>query len=101
MPSPCDTLRPLGRLPGPEEEWRDLSERDETIEKLRGDLFAATANRGLVYTAILREMRKELGEEKASQIFKRAIFDHGAKMAGFRNGCLPSSRMAVRCRSPR
>jgi hypothetical protein len=38
-----------------------LSERDETIEGLRRDLFSATANRGLVYTAILREMRKELG----------------------------------------
>ena len=67
----------------------------------------ATANRGLVYTAILKEMRKELGEEKASQIFKRAIFDHGVKMAGFlksagassrssRNGCWPSSPTAAR-----
>jgi hypothetical protein len=60
-----------------------VGDQDETIEALRRDLFTATANRGLVYTAILREMRKELGEERASQIFKRAIFDHGAKMAGF------------------
>jgi hypothetical protein len=42
-----------------------LSQRDETIEKLRGDLFSVTANRGLVYTAILKEMREELGEENA------------------------------------
>ena len=62
-----------------------MSEQDEKIEGLRKDLFLATANRGLVYTAILREMRKELGEEKASQIFKRAIFDHGVRMAGFLN----------------
>jgi hypothetical protein len=62
-----------------------LSERDETIEGLRRDLFSATANRGLVYTAILREMRKELGEERASRIFKRAIFDHGVKMASLFN----------------
>ncbi len=58
-----------------------MSDQDETIERLRGDLFTATANRGLVYTAILKEMRKELGDEKASQIFKRAIFEHGVKMA--------------------
>lgn len=62
-----------------------MSQRDETIEKLRGDLFSATANRGLVYTAILKEMREQLGEDKASQIFKRAIFDHGVKMARFLN----------------
>ena len=62
-----------------------MSEQDEKIEALRKDLFLATANRGLVYTAILKELRKELGEEKASQIFKRAIFDHGVKMASFLN----------------
>jgi hypothetical protein len=62
-----------------------LGDRDETIEGLRRDVFTATANRGLVYVAILREMREELGEEKASQIFKRAIFNHGVKMAGFFN----------------
>jgi hypothetical protein len=60
-----------------------VGERDETIEGLRRDVFTATANRGLVYDAVLREMRKELGEEKASQIFKRAIFNHGVRMAGF------------------
>ena len=60
-----------------------MADRDETIEALRRDLFTATANRGLVYTAILKEMREELGEEKASRIFKRAIFDHGVKMAVF------------------
>ncbi len=60
-----------------------MAERDETIEGLRKDVFTATANRGLVYTAILKEMRKEFGEEKASEVFKRAIFDHGVKMAGF------------------
>jgi hypothetical protein len=67
----------------PDEERRDLGDRDETIEGLRRDLFTTTANRGLVYAAILGEMRKELGEERASQIFKRAIFDHGVRMARF------------------
>ena len=58
-----------------------MTEDKERIETLRKDLFLATANRGLVYTAILREMRKELGEERASAIFKRAIYNHGASMA--------------------
>jgi hypothetical protein len=53
----------------------------EKIESLRKDLFMATANRGLIYTAILKELREELGEEKASEIFKRAIFNHGRNMA--------------------
>jgi hypothetical protein len=60
-----------------------LADRDATLERLRRDLFSATAHRGLIYAAILREMREELGEERATRIFKRAIFDHGVKMAGF------------------
>jgi hypothetical protein len=62
-----------------------LSNKDQKIEALRKDAFTATANRGLIYTAILREMRKELGEEAASRIFKRAIHDHGIKMKEFLN----------------
>ena len=58
-----------------------MSEQDEKMEALRKDLLSATINRGLVYTAILEEMRKELGEERASEIFKRAIRGHGVKMA--------------------
>ena len=53
----------------------------QKIEALRKDLFMATANRGLVYTAILKELRKELGEERASDIFKRAIYNHGKNAA--------------------
>ena len=60
-----------------------MGDRDATIEGLRRDVFSATVNRGLVYAAILKEMREELGEERASQIFKRAVFDHGVKTAGF------------------
>ncbi|MBI4830001.1 MAG: L-2-amino-thiazoline-4-carboxylic acid hydrolase [Candidatus Lindowbacteria bacterium] len=51
------------------------------IEALRKDLFMATANRGLVYTAVLKELRKELGEERASEVFKRAIYNHGVNTA--------------------
>jgi hypothetical protein len=63
--------------------WKEetLSDQDEKIEALRKDVLSATINRGLVYKAILEEMRKELGEERASEIFKRAIRGHGAKMA--------------------
>ena len=60
-----------------------MSEQDEKIEALRRDVFSATVNRGLVYTAILGEMRKELGEERANEIFKRAIHGHGVKMSKF------------------
>jgi hypothetical protein len=58
-----------------------MSDDKKKIEELRKDLFLATANRGLVYTAVLKELRKELGEEKASEIFKRAIYNHGVNTA--------------------
>lgn len=58
-----------------------MSEDKEKIEALTKDVFMATANRALVYSAVLTEMRKELGEEKASEIFKRAIYNHGLNTA--------------------
>jgi hypothetical protein len=58
-----------------------VSEDERKIETLRKDLFLATANRGLAYTAILREMREELGAERASEIFRRALHNHGVNMA--------------------
>ncbi len=58
-----------------------MSEDRNKIEALRKELFLATANRALVYAAILEEMRKEFGEERASEIFKRAIYNHGVNMA--------------------
>jgi hypothetical protein len=61
---------------------QEMDDDNEEVEALRRDVFSATVNRGLVYTAILEEMRKELGEDRASRIFKRAIHGHGAKMAG-------------------
>jgi hypothetical protein len=58
-----------------------VSEDKRKIKALRKDLFLATANRGLAYTAILREMREELGAERASEIFRRALQNHGVNMA--------------------
>jgi hypothetical protein len=66
-------------------EERALDDANQELEALRRDVFSATVNRGLVYKALLEEMRKELGEEKASEIFKRAIHDHGVKMAALLN----------------
>jgi hypothetical protein len=58
-----------------------MSSEKERIERLQKDLFLATANRGLVYTAVLKELRAELGEERASEIFRRAIYNHGKNVA--------------------
>jgi hypothetical protein len=53
----------------------------ERIEALRKDVFLAHANRALIYTEVLREMRRELGAERSAAIFKRALYHHGANMA--------------------
>ena len=58
-----------------------MSQEQEKMEALRKDVFLAHANRALIYTEVLREIRKELGEEKAAEIFKRALYNHGVNMA--------------------
>jgi hypothetical protein len=58
-----------------------MSQEEAEIEALRKDFFLAHANRGLIYTELLKEMRKEIGEEQASAIFKRALTNHGVNMA--------------------
>jgi L-2-amino-thiazoline-4-carboxylic acid hydrolase len=58
-----------------------MTQKDDTVEKLRNDLFMALANRALIYTAILKELRAELGEEKASGVLHRALYSHGMNMA--------------------
>jgi hypothetical protein len=62
-----------------------MSRDDEKMQTLRKELFLAIANRALVYTAVLNEMRKELGEERASEIFKRALYNHGVNTARLLN----------------
>jgi hypothetical protein len=58
-----------------------MSQREEKrIEALRKDVFLAHANRALIYTEILKEMRNEIGEERAAEIFKRALYNHGVNM---------------------
>ena len=58
-----------------------MSREKERIEALRKDVFLAHANRALIYTEVLREMRKALGEERATGIFKRALYNHGVNLA--------------------
>jgi hypothetical protein len=58
-----------------------MSQDQERIEALRKDVFLAHANRALIYTEVLREMRRELGEERSAAIFKRALHNHGVNMA--------------------
>lgn len=58
-----------------------MSQEQEKMEALRNDVFLAHANRALIYTEVLKEMRRELGEEKATEIFKRALYNHGVNMA--------------------
>jgi hypothetical protein len=58
-----------------------MTQDKDRIEALRKDVFLAHANRALIYTEVLKEMRRELGEERTSEIFKRALYNHGANMA--------------------
>lgn len=45
--------------------------------QLRKELVASFKNRALLYFHFFDEMRKELGEAKATEIMKRAIYDRG------------------------
>lgn len=58
-----------------------MSKPKENVETLRKDVFLAHANRALIYTEVLREMRRALGEEQATGIFKRALYNHGVNLA--------------------
>jgi len=59
-------------------------------ETLRKELYAANENRARIYYFIFDEMRKELGEERAKKIMKRAIYrrgeEIGQKFKGFAPG---------------
>ena len=46
-------------------------------EKIRTSLYNSFKNRALVYYQIFDELRKEIGEEKATEIMKRAIYKRG------------------------
>ena len=46
-------------------------------EKLRELLYGQIKNRAMMYYYIFKELREELGEERAVQIMKRAIYKRG------------------------
>lgn len=48
---------------------------------LREELRAANANRAILYYLIFDELRNVIGEEKATQAMKRAIYRRGVEMA--------------------
>lgn len=49
-------------------------------ESLRKELYAANENRARIYYFLFDEMRKELGEERAKEIMKRAIYRRGEEL---------------------
>lgn len=50
------------------------------IEKLRNELYAANENRAIIYYLIFDELRTALDEERAMEIFKRAIYRRGQQI---------------------
>ena len=69
------------QLPSRKMKGTTMSQENDQIEALKKDVFLAHANRAFIYTEVLREMRKELGEERSAEIFKRALRNHGVNMA--------------------
>jgi hypothetical protein len=49
-------------------------------ETLRQNLYASFKNRAMMYYHLFDEMRKEMGEEKAAVIMKRAIYQRGLEI---------------------
>ncbi len=50
------------------------------VEKLRNELYAANENRAIIYYLLFDELRNELGEERAMDIFRRAIYQRGRQI---------------------
>lgn len=53
---------------------------EQKVEKLREELYNANYNRALIYATIFDELKKELGEEKAKTLMKRAIYRRGEQV---------------------
>ena len=49
-------------------------------DKLRSELRASFKNRAILYYLIFDELRQELGEQKAAEILKRAIYRRGEQI---------------------
>ncbi len=49
-------------------------------EQLREELIAAFKNRAILYYEIFDELRRELGEARAAEIMKRAVYRRGVQI---------------------
>lgn len=49
-------------------------------QDLRSQLYASFKNRAMMYYHIFDELRKDVGEEKATEIMKRAIYKRGREI---------------------
>ena len=49
-------------------------------KELRNALYGSFKNRAMMYYHIFDELRKEIGEEKATAIMKRAIYNRGLEI---------------------
>jgi hypothetical protein len=72
---------------------------DAAEDKLRTQLYGAFKHRAMLYYRIFDEMRRALGEEKATEILSRAIYARGteigaAAFARYGPGDLPGLRDA-------
>ena len=50
-------------------------------DRLRKELYGAYKNRAMMYYHIFKELSKEVGEEKASEIMKQGIYNRGLEIA--------------------
>lgn len=50
------------------------------VQNLRRQLYASFKNRAMMYYHIFKEMSKELGQEKATEIMRRGIYNRGLEI---------------------
>jgi hypothetical protein len=57
-----------------------IAELEAALDKSRAETRAAFSNRALIYGAIFDELSWEIGDERAADIMKRAIFARGREV---------------------
>ena len=57
-----------------------IAELETALAKARAETRAAFENRALIYSAIYDELVADMGEERATEIMKRAIFNRGLEV---------------------
>lgn len=54
-----------------------IAELEAALERSRAETKAAFQNRAQIYSALYDELSEQLGEERATELMKRAIFNRG------------------------